>query len=392
MVKRNENIAKVSPNYLFPEVYQRKRAFQEQNPQARIISLGVGDTTEPLPKVIAHALAEEAERLGTREGYTGYGPSQGYELLRQQISAKLYQNRIKADDIFISDGSKCDIGRLQLLFGSRVTAAIQDPAYPVYVDGSIMQGSKQMIFLPCSPENQFFPDLERAKGVDLLYFCSPNNPTGIAATRSQLEQLVAFARQNHSIILYDAAYAAYIDDPQIPKSIFEIEGAQEVAIELGSFSKIAGFTGVRLGWSVVTEELQFEDGFSVKKDWLRVISTVFNGASNISQSGGIGVLSDEGMKGAQAMVAFYRENVRQLKEACEQRGWEVYGGKHAPYLWVRFKGRNSWDIFQEFLEKRHLVTTPGSGFGPSGESFVRMTAFGSSADIEEAKKRIASRS
>lgn len=388
MTQRNENIAKLSPNYLFPEVHQRKLDFQSKHPEAKIISLGIGDTTHPLPEFIAKALAEEATRLGTAEGYTGYGPPNGYEWLRKKIAAVLYDNKIKADEVFISDGAKCDIGRLQLLFGSHASAAIQDPAYPVYVDGCTMQGNQRLLFLACHPENQFFPHLEAAREADLIYFCSPNNPTGVAATRRQLEELVDFAKKNHSIILFDSAYAAYISDPAIPKSIFEIEGAKEVALEIGSFSKIAGFTGVRLGWTIVPEELRFEDGASVKKDWQRVISTIFNGASNIAQWGGLAALEKEGLTEINRMISYYMNHAQLIRNALENKGWEVYGGIHAPYLWIRFKGRNSWEIFQAILENMHLVTTPGSGFGSCGEGFIRMTAFGSHQNILEAVHRI----
>lgn len=388
MAKRNENFAKLKANYLFPEIYQRKLLFQSKHPEAKIISLGIGDTTEPLPDCITEALAAQSKRLGTKEGYTGYGPPHGYEPLRQKIASVLYKDRVKADEVFISDGSKCDIGRLQLLFGPKASVAIQDPAYPVYVDGSLMQGNTHLTFLPCLPENNFFPDLSAAKEVDLIYFCSPNNPTGAAATKPQLEELVAFAKQNRSIIIFDSAYAAYIRDPSLPKSIFEIAGAREVALETGSFSKIAGFTGVRLGWTVIPDELHFEEGSSVKQDWSRLISTIFNGASTISQHGGLGVLQERGLIEIERTISFYMENARLIKNALADKGLEIFGGENAPYLWVQFKGRHSWDVFQELLEKFHLVTTPGSGFGASGEHFIRLTAFGSRNTILEAVDRL----
>ena len=388
MTKRNPNIAKLKASYLFPEIRQRKKEFLAKHPAASLISLGVGDTTEPIPPQITHSLVNGAAQLGTREGYTGYGHEQGMEELRTLIASKLYKNRVHPNEIFISDGAKCDIGRLQLLFGGQARIAIQDPAYPVYVDGSIMQGVSSMTFLPCLPENQFFPDLKDAVNADVIYFCSPNNPTGAVTTKAQLEQLVSFARANRSIIIFDSAYFAYIQDPELPKSIFEIEGAREVALETCSFSKIAGFTGVRLGWTVIPKELHFEDGSSVHKDWSRITSTIFNGASNIAQHGGIEVLDNQGIKEFNQLIAFYMENADIIKKAISDHGYEVYGGSHAPYLWVRFPGRNSWDVFQEFLEKLHIVTTPGSGFGLSGEGFLRLTAFGSRASILEAANRI----
>lgn len=388
MVKRNPHIAQLKSHYLFPEINQRKREFLTRYPDAKLISLGVGDTTEPLPFSIMTALSDSSKKLGTRSGYTGYGPEQGVEPLRKKIAEVIYGGLVQPDDIFISDGAKCDIGRLQILFGSHNSIAIQDPSYPVYLDGSKMQGISKITFLPCSPENNFFPNLKLAKGVDLIYFCSPNNPTGVAATYAQLEELVEFAKKNGSIILYDSAYSSYIQDDRYPKSIFEIKGAKEVALETSSFSKMAGFTGVRLGWTVVPEELKFEDGSSVRKDWNRVTSTIFNGASTISQAGGLSILEKVGQQEVETLISFYKENGRIISQALLNKGFEVYGGTQAPYLWVRFKGKSSWDVFQDLLEKLHLVTTPGSGFGPGGEEFIRFTSFGSREKILEAASRI----
>lgn len=388
MTKRNQNLTKLKANYLFPEINMRKREFLLKNPSAKLISLGIGDTTEPIPEAIVETLSKTSQRLGTREGYSGYGPEQGIKELRDKIASKIYHNCIKGEDVFISDGAKCDIGRLQMLFGNDVSIALQDPAYPVYVDGSLIQGVREIVYMPCTPENEFFPDLNKTPRTDLIYFCSPNNPTGSVATREQLKRLVAYAKANKSIIIYDSAYASYIQDPALPKTIFEIEGADQVALEVSSFSKIAGFTGVRLGWTVVPEALKYEDGTSVRADWNRIMSTIFNGASNIAQAGGIAVLEDKGWQQIEEMNRFYMENVHLLKETLIERGDEVFGGTNAPYLWMRFKGKKSWDVFQEFLEKYHIVTTPGSGFGPSGEGFVRMSAFGHRENILEAQKRL----
>lgn len=390
MTKRNSNLAKLQTGYLFPLINQRKREFLTANPGASLISLGIGDTTLPLAPHLVAAIQEAAARLGTKEGYTGYGPEQGEFELRKQIASHFYGGKIKPEEVFVSDGAKCDIGRLQLLFGGRARIAIQDPAYPVYGDGSLMQGVQEITFLPCTPENNFFPNLDSCPPVDLLYICSPNNPTGTVATRAQLKELVAFAKAHKAIILFDAAYAAYIQDPDLPRSIFEIEGAQEVALETNSFSKIAGFTGVRLGWTVVPEALRFDDGTPLIRDWTRIMTTLFNGASNLAQKAGLAVLSPQGWAEVSLQVAHYLENAAILKETFESQGFEVFGGQHAPYLWVRFDGRKSWDVFQEFLEKLHLVTTPGAGFGPSGEGFLRLTAFGQRAQILEAAKRISS--
>lgn len=386
-MKRNSRMARLKTNYLFPEIAARKEQFIKTHPDAKLISLGIGDTTEPIPSSVVEAMAKEAGQLGTPEGYTGYGPGAGLERLRQEIARVIYGGRINAHEVFISDGAKCDIGRLQTLFGSGISVAVQDPAYPVYVDGSLIHGVKEVFFLPCAPENQFFPDLEGLPKVDLIYFCSPNNPTGAVATRPQLEQLVRYAARHRAIILYDAAYAHYIQDPALPRSIFEIEGAKKVAIEVNSFSKIAGFTGVRLGWTVVPEELHFEDGSSVRADWNRLISTLFNGASNIAQRGGIAALQPEGLKEIAAQTQFYLENSEILKEALERLGYTVYGGRHAPYLWVPFPGQKSWDAFQMVLERFHIVATPGAGFGPAGEGYLRFTAFGHRSHILEAVSR-----
>lgn len=388
MIKRNPNLAKLKSGYLFPEINKRKQEFLAENSTAKLISFGIGDTTQPIPSSIANALSEAGKKLGTVEGYTGYGPEQGYANLREQIAKKIYRDLVKPSEIFISDGAKCDIGRLQMLFGPQISIAIQDPAYPVYVDGSIMQGIDQIIYMPCKPENHFFPDLENTPRTDLIYFCSPNNPTGAAATKEQLEKLVKFAKANKSIIIFDAAYANYIQDPKLPKSIFEIDGAAEVAIETSSFSKIAGFTGVRLGWTVVPDKLKYEDGSQVKNDWNRLISTLFNGASNIAQHGGLAVLEPNGLIEIEKLTHYYLKNAQHIKSTLESQGLTVYGGTNAPYLWVQFKGRKSWDVFQELMQSYHIVTTPGSGFGPSGEGFIRFTAFGDHKQVVLACERL----
>lgn len=399
MVKRNPHVAKLNAGYLFPEIIKRRQAFLEKNPHARLISLGIGDTTEPLPSFIAKELAQTAQALATAEGYSGYGPEEGYKDLRQQIAQKLYQGQFNSDEIFISDGTNSDIGRLQILFGSQTTIAVQDPSYPVYVDTSVILGQTDhfhapsrkyqgISYMPCCPSNHFFPDLEQMTPTDIIYFCSPNNPTGAVASHEQLEELVAFARKHRSIIIYDTAYASYIQQPNIPRSIYEIKGAKEVAIELGSFSKMAGFTGVRLAWSVVPKELQFEDGHSINQDWNRVHCTFFNGASNISQKGGMAVLHPEGQKGIQSLICYYMENAAILRRALEEMNYEVHGGTNAPYIWVRFPKQSSWQAFDLLLEKAHVVCAPGSGFGPAGEGFLRLSAFGKRSQVEEAANRL----
>lgn len=391
-MKRNPNMTLLKANYLFPEINLRKQQFLAKHPEASLISLGIGDTTEPIPQSIAKALTNAAAGLNTAEKYSGYGPEQGLRELREKIASKIYSGHIQSDEVFVSDGAKCDLGRLQTLFGSNVSIAVQDPAYPVYIEGSIIQGVKTIISMPCLPENNFFPDLTNTPRTDLIYFCSPNNPTGAAATRLQLESLVKFAHANKSIIIFDSAYSNYIQDPSIPKSIFEIEGAKKVAIEINSFSKLAGFTGVRLGWTIICEELHYEDGSSIRADWNRLTSTIFNGASNIAQAGGCAVLEDCGLKEISALTKFYLENAKIIKETLENLGYDVFGGINAPYLWVRFKGQNSWEVFQHFLDRFHIVTTPGSGFGSAGDEFIRLTAFGHRENILQATVRLKTKS
>jgi len=399
MVKRNRHFEKLQGGYLFPEIQRRKEAFLKQRPEAQLISLGIGDTTLPLPTHIATSLARGASLLGTEEGYSGYGSVQGDPLLRKKISQKLYNETVESDDIFISDGSKCDIGRLQMMFGSDATIAVQDPTYPVYVDSSVMVGQtgttcrssshyEGIVYLPSLPENNFCPDLTTIPRTDLIYITSPNNPTGTVLTHRQLKEFVDLARRNRSILIFDSAYAMYVKDPSLPRSIYEIEGAEEVAIELGSFSKIAGFTGIRLGWSIVPTALKFEDGSSVKGDWHRMVSTFFNGASNIAQQGGIAALDDEGITEMHKMIDYYMVNAALIKQNFDQLDIECYGGENAPYVWVRFPKRNSWEVFDEFLNELEIVTTPGAGFGPAGEGFIRLSAFGTRFNIETAMERV----
>ncbi|VAH90021.1 unnamed protein product [Triticum turgidum subsp. durum] len=354
-------------------------------------------------------MAERAHALSTVDGYSGYGAEQGEKKLRAAIAATYYADLgIDETDIFVSDGAKCDISRLQvqnasshpLVYCSRYIVAHNFYAskFQAYVDSSVIMGQTDLYqqdvqkygnieYMRCSPENGFFPDLSKVPRTDIIFFCSPNNPTGAAASRDQLTQLVKFAKDNGSIIVYDSAYAMYISDDS-PKSIFEIPGAKEVALETASFSKYAGFTGVRLGWTVVPKELLFSDGHPVAKDFNRIVCTSFNGASTISQAGGLGCLSPEGLKAMQDVVGFYKENTKIIVDTFESLGFNVYGAKNAPYVWVHFPGRNSWDVFAEILEKANVVTTPGSGFGPGGEGFVRVSAFGHRENIIEAARRL----
>ncbi|QQO10796.1 LL-diaminopimelate aminotransferase [Breznakiella homolactica] len=398
MIKRNPCIANIKAGYLFPEVAKRRREFAETHPDAKIISLGIGNTTEPITPHIDAGLTEAARKLSTPEGYSGYGDEQGLTALRERIAAVFYNGKVAADEVFISDGAKCDIGRLQLLFGAGTEVAVQDPSYPVYVDGSVLIGAagswtgtgyQGITYLPCTAENGYFPDLSALPKKGLIYFCSPNNPTGAVATREQLERLVEAAYKNSSVIIFDAAYAEYIRDPALPKSIYEIEGAKKCAIEVNSFSKPIGFTGVRLGWSVVPKELVYSSGESVNADWNRICTTVFNGAGNIAQAGGLAALEPEGLKEMKELTDFYLGNAKLIRSALRELGINCVGGDNSPYIWAQFPGRDSWEVFGEILEKCHVVTTPGSGFGPAGESFIRFSAFGHRSDVEEACRRLA---
>ncbi|XP_073308288.1 aminotransferase ALD1, chloroplastic-like [Primulina huaijiensis] len=400
-VVRNPKLERLQYNYLFPEISARKLQHIKKYPNARVISLGIGDTTEPLPDVVASSMASYAHNLSTPAGYRGYGAEQGSKELRKAIAETFYKKLgIKDKEVFVSDGAQCDISRLQLLFGSNMSIAVQDPIFPAYIDSSVIIGQtgdvdtesgryQNIKYMKCSPQNGFFPTLSETERTDVIFFCSPNNPTGHAATREQLEQLVRFAQDNGSIIVYDSAYAVYVTDGR-PRSIYEISGAEKVAIEISSFSKIAGFTGVRLGWTVVPEELLYLNGFPVINDFNRIVCTCFNGASRIAQAGGLASLSTEGFKGVLSLVDHYKQNAEILLETFESLGLKAYGGVNAPYLWVHFPGSNSWDVFNEILEKTHIITVPGTGFGPAGKEFIRVTAFGHREDIIEASKRLTS--
>jgi len=396
MITRNPYIANLKAGYLFPEIAKRRREFAAAHPDAKIISLGVGNTTEPILPHTNAGLVEGARKLGTIEGYSGY-QDEGMAQLREKISSVFYGSKFGIDEIFISDGAKCDIGRLQVLFGSGAKIAVQDPSYPVYVDGSVLTGAaggwegtgyKGITYLPCTAENNFFPNLDLIPQNSLIYFCSPNNPTGAVADRAQLTSLVNAAISKGCIIIFDAAYSEFIRDANLPKTIYEIDKAETCAIEVNSFSKPAGFTGVRLGWSVVPKAIKYAGGENVNADWSRIAGTIFNGASNIAQAGGLASLDDEGLKEIRELTDFYLGNAKLIRNALTKKGLTCIGGENSPYIWAKFPGRDSWEVFSEILEKCHVVTTPGAGFGPAGQSFVRFSAFGHRADVEEACKRL----
>ncbi|XP_022939463.1 probable LL-diaminopimelate aminotransferase, chloroplastic [Cucurbita moschata] len=398
-VVRSANMENLRSGYLFPEISLREYEHSQKYPNAKIIKLGIGDTTEPIPDCIASAMAKQATALSTVEGYSGYGDEQGNKALRKRIAEMLYGNMgIKGEEVFVSDGAQCDISRLQMLLGPNVTVAVQDPSFPAYIDSSVIFGRagdlqgqngkyERIVYMKCTPDNDFFPDLSITPRTDIIFFCSPNNPTGTAASAAQLRRLVDFATANGSIIVFDSSYAAYISDGS-PTSIYQIPGAKQVAIEISSFSKFAGFTGVRLGWTVVPEELSYSNGFQIIKDYDRIVCTCFNGASNIVQAGGLACLSAEGLQAISRVVKSYQENAKILTEAFRGLGMEVYGGQNAPYLWVHFPGSSSWEIFAEILEKTHIVTIPGRGFGPGGEAYIRVSSFGHRETILEASQRL----
>ncbi|XP_019171765.1 PREDICTED: aminotransferase ALD1 [Ipomoea nil] len=398
-VARNANLEKLRTNYLFPEIYERELQHINKYPNAKVIRLGIGDTTEPIPSPVTLSMATYALGLSTPEGYRGYGLEQGNKELRKALAETFYKDMgVKDTEVFVSDGAQADITRIQLLLGSDVSVAVQDPSFPAYIDSSVILGQsgdlegnsgryQNLEYMKCNSQNNFFPDLSKTPRTDVIFFCSPNNPTGHAATREQLQQLVDFARENGSIIVYDSAYAAYISDSS-PKSIYEIPGARKVAIEVSSFSKFAGFTGVRLGWSVVPDELTYADGSPVINDFNRIVCTCFNGASSVVQAGGLTCLSTEGFKKVKSVVDYYKENANILVDTFASLGLNVCGGRNAPYVWVHFPGSRSWDVFNEILEKTHILTVPGTGFGPGGEEYIRVSAFGHRQNIIEASKRL----
>jgi len=402
-VERNPNFAKLAGGYLFPEIGRRRNAYIEENPEMadKLISLGIGDTTQPIPDHILNGLIKGATKLGTKDGYTGYGPGEGLGDLRDKIASSLYNGIIEPEEVFVSDGAKCDIMRLQQMFGSEVISAVQDPSYPVYVDTSVMLGQtgnqdpdtqqyENIVYMPCNPGNGFFPDYASLPRADVVYLCSPNNPTGAAATKPQLEGLVKLCKERGSILVFDAAYAPFIRNPDVPKSIFEVEGARDVAIEVNSFSKYAGFTGVRLGWTVIPSTLTFADGSLVRDDFNRVMSTAFNGASNIVQEGGLACLDKEGLAEIDILIDYYLENAKILRDTMESIGWKTHGGTDAPYVFCELPESmgGSWDAFSTIMEKCQVVTIPGAGFGPGGEGYLRLSAFAPRESILEACERL----
>jgi len=402
----NENYLKLQAGYLFPEIGRRRRAFQQANPKAKIISMGIGDVTQPLAPSVTEAMKKAVEEMGRKETFRGYDDGGiGYEFLREAVSENDFKSRgvdIDIDEIVVSDGAKCDTGNIQEIFALGNVIAVSDPVYPVYVDTNVMAGRTGgpaekgryagIVYMPCTEQNHFVPEPPREKA-DLIYLCFPNNPTGAVATKEQLAEWVEYARKNKAIILFDAAYEEYISEPDIPHSIYEVDGAKEVAIEFRSFSKTAGFTGVRCAFTVVPEKLKAytKDGRAVEVGpiWKRRQCTKFNGVSYITQAGAAAVYTEQGKKQIKEVIDIYMSNARLIRESLTDMGYIVYGGVNAPYIWLKTpEGTDSWEFFDKLLTQAHVVTTPGAGFGAAGEGFVRLTAFGQPDDVKEAIERI----
>ncbi len=402
MVKINSNYDKLGAGYLFPEISRRVKIFTEKNPGVEVMRLGIGNTTEPLSPTIITSLHSSVDKLANVKTYSGYGDEQGNKNLRDAI-VSYYKNmgvELLPDEIFVSDGAKCDVSNIQSIFSTDAVVAVQDPAYPVYVDSNVIYGRSKnsegvtyggIVYMPCNESNSFFPKLPTQK-VDLIYICSPNNPTGAVATKEQLKLFVDYALENKAVIIFDAAYNEFITDSTLPKTIYCVEGSKECAIEINSFSKMAGFTGVRLGWSVVPKKCVCENAVEGKLNsmWNRRQTTMFNGASNIVQDGGLAVLSPQGMKESKEIISYYMQNAQIIKKGLEEKGFEVVsGGVNAPYLWVKTpSGMKSWEFFDKILLEAKVVVTPGAGFGPSGEGYFRVSAFGHRENIIKAIESI----
>ena len=401
MVKVNDNYLKLPGSYLFSAIAKKVNAYTAANPDKKIIRLGIGDVTQPIAPALIKALHDAVEEMGSAETFHGYAPDLGYGFLREAIAAGDYAARgckIEADEIFNSDGAKCDCGNIQEIFSEDAVIAVCDPVYPVYVDSNVMAGRtgeydektgkwSRVIYMPCMAENQFVPELPE-ETPDLIYLCVPNNPTGTTLTRDQLKVWVDYANRTGAVILYDAAYEAYIAEPSVPHSIFEIDGARTCAIEFRSFSKNAGFTGVRLGFTVIPKEL-VRGGVMLHSLWARRHGTKFNGAPYIVQKAGEAVYSPEGREQLKEQVAYYMRNAKVIYEGLKEIGCEVYGGVNAPYIWLLVPGgMTSWEFFDCLLNEAGVVGTPGSGFGPSGEGYFRFTAFGTYENTVEAVERM----
>lgn len=400
----NEHFLKLPNNYLFSDIAKKVNAFKVSHPKTDLIRLGIGDVTRPLPQASIEAMHKAVDELANKETFHGYGPEQGYDFLIDAVIRNDYAPRgvyLEPGEVFISDGAKSDTGNIGDILRHDNSIGVTDPIYPVYIDSNVMCGRagiledgrwSNVVYLPCLSENNFVPEIPDRR-IDILYLCYPNNPTGTVISKAELKKWVNYALENDTLILYDAAYEAYIQDPDIPHSIYEIKGAKKVAIEFRSFSKTAGFTGVRCGYTVVPKELTAAtlegERIPLNRMWNRRQCTKFNGTSYITQRGAEAIYTPEGKKQVKAIIQYYMANVRIMKEALESTGLKVFGGENAPYLWVKTPGEvNSWKFFEQMLYEANVVGTPGVGFGPSGEGYIRLTAFGERADCEEAMKRI----
>lgn len=378
----NENFLKLEENYLFSQISKKVEQFTKENPSKKITNLGIGDVTKPIVPAVIEAMHKAVDEMENKTSFKGYGPEQGYSFLRKAIIENEYKPRkitLEENEIFISDGAKCDCGNIVDIFAKENKVAIANPVYPVYVDTNIMSG-REIIYLPLTEKNNFEPELPKEK-VDIIYLCSPNNPTGTTLSKEKLQKWVEYAKKNKSIILYDAAYEAFITEPEIPHSIYEIQGAKEVAIEIKSYSKTAGFTGLRCAYLVIPKELQgyTKDGkhISINKMWNRRTCTKFNGVSYITQKAAEAIYTKEGKKQIENNIKSYLKNAKEIKEKLQKKGYTAYGGINSPYIWLKVPNNmTSWEFFDYLLEKANIVGTPGSGFGKYGEGFFRLTAFG----------------
>ncbi len=404
MAQLNDNFLKLQKNYLFIDIANKVSAFKAAHPEASLIRLGIGDVTQPLAPAVIEALHKAVDEMAHKDTFRGYGPEHGYDFLQDAILENDFKPRgiqLERDDIFISDGAKSDTGNIGDILSLRNSIAVTDPIYPVYIDSNVMSGRagdlvngawSNITYMPCNAENNFVAPIPD-HAVDIIYLCYPNNPTGTVITRERLKQWVDYALLNHSIIMYDAAYEAYSQDPSIPHSIYEIEGAKRCAIEFHSFSKTAGFTGTRCGYTVVPQELtaRTADGAEVSLNqlWNRRQSTKYNGTSYIQQRGAEAIYTAEGKRQVQETIQYYMENARIMREGLTKAGLQVFGGENAPYIWFHApQGMTSWQFFDRLLQEVHVVCTPGVGFGPSGEGYIRLTAFGSRENSLEAMQRI----
>lgn len=399
MIKVNENFAKLPGSYLFAEIARRVSEYSAANPEKKLIKLGIGDVTQPLAPAVVEALKKAADEMGRKESFMGYGPYEGYAFLREAIVNNEYAPYgadIEADEIFVSDGAKSDCGNIGDIFSQDNVVAVCDPVYPVYVDANAMGGRagdwdggkwSKLVYMPCTAENDFMPELPK-QAPDMIYLCYPNNPTGAAASRAQLKTWVDYANKTGAVILYDAAYRAYITQADMPRSIYEVEGAKDCAIEFCSYSKTAGFTGTRCGWTVIPKTLK-RGGQSLNDLWMRRQSTKFNGTSYIIQRGAEAVYSTQGKIQVAETIAYYMNNAKTIREGFLKAGITAFGGVNSPYVWAKTPaGVGSWDFFDTLLKKANVVTTPGAGFGPSGEGYIRLTAFGDAAATREAVERV----